>query len=197
MIETTYNVAKLETVSIVLKDLVMPKNLYSIDLYRFILSLDLKFFTVSEVTEKLLAIHSEEFTNKKNATQFTYRHLQNFVKEGTALVSKSESGKANVYRLVESETSDQKQDEIPTLVVSHNEKDPIALKLQEKILRYKTEMLTNLGETEAYSELAEEVPELANYVKSRYQYSREQAKMMLGKVKAFERLLSDYQANTL
>ena len=79
----------------------------------------------------------------------------------------------------------------------HNEKDPIALKLQEKILRYKTEMLTNLGETEAYSELAEEVPELANYVKSRYQYSREQAKMMLGKVKAFERLLSDYQANTL
>tara|TARA_Y100001968_G_scaffold309412_1_gene329147 strand:+ start:1892 stop:2485 length:594 start_codon:yes stop_codon:yes gene_type:complete len=197
MIETTYNVAKLETVSIVLKDLVMPKNLYSIDLYRFILSLDLKFFTVSEVTEKLLAIHSEEFTNKKNATQFTYRHLQNFVKEGTALVSKSESGKANVYRLVESETSDQKQDEIPTLVVSHNEKDPIALKLQEKILRYKTEMLTNLGETEAYSELAEEVPELAEYVKSRYQYSREQAKMMLGKVKAFERLLSDYQANTL
>lgn len=175
----------------------MPKNLYSIDLYRFILSLDLKFFTVSEVTEKLLAIHSEEFTNKKNATQFTYRHLQNFVKEGTALVSKSESGKANVYRLVESETSDQKQDEIPTLVVSHNEKDPIALKLQEKILRYKTEMLTNLGETEAYSELAEEVPELAEYVKSRYQYSREQAKMMLGKVKAFERLLSDYQANTL
>ncbi|MDY6976690.1 MAG: hypothetical protein SVW51_10770 [Pseudomonadota bacterium] len=175
----------------------MPKNLYSIDLYRFILSLDLKFFTVSEVTEKLLAIHSEEFTNKKNATQFTYRHLQNFVKEGTALVSKSESGKANVYHLVESETSDQKQDEIPTLVVSHNEKDPIALKLQEKILRYKTEMLTNLGETEAYSELAEEVPELAEYVKSRYQYSREQAKMMLGKVKAFERLLSDYQANTL
>lgn len=175
----------------------MPKNLYNIDLYSFILSLDLKFFTVSEVTEKLLAIHSEEFTNKRNATQFTYRHLQNFVKEGTALVSKSESGQANVYRLVESETSDQKQEETPTLVVSHNEKDPIALKLQEKILRYKTEMLTNLGETEAYSELAEEVPELAEYVKSRYQYSREQAKMMLGKVKAFERLLSDYQANTL
>tara|TARA_Y100001970_G_scaffold152213_1_gene186413 strand:+ start:13737 stop:14330 length:594 start_codon:yes stop_codon:yes gene_type:complete len=197
MIETTYNVAKLETSRIVLKDLVMPKKLYSVDLYSFILSLDLKFFTVSEVTEKLLAIHSGEFTDKKNATQFTYRHLQNFVKEGTALVSKSESGKANVYRLVESETSDQKQDEIPTLVVSHNEKDPIALKLQEKILRYKTEMLTNLGETEAYSELAEEVPELAEYVKSRYQYSREQAKMMLGKVKAFERLLSDYQANTL
>lgn len=197
MIETTYNVAKLETSSIVLKDLVMPKKLYSIDLYGFILSLDLKFFTVSEVTEKLLAIHSGEFTNKKNATQFTYRHLQNFVNEGTALVSKSESGKANVYRLVESETSDQKQEETPTLVVSHNENDPIALKLQEKILRYKTEMLTNLGETEAYSELAEEVPELAEYVKSRYQYSREQAKMMLGKVKAFERLLSDYQANTL
>ncbi|CAI3932758.1 hypothetical protein MIT1002_00584 [Alteromonas macleodii] len=197
MIETTYNVAKLETASKVLKDIVMPKNLYNIDLYSFILSLDLKFFTVSEVTEKLLAIHSEEFTIKKNATQFTYRHLQKFVKEGTALVSKSESGKANVYRLVQSEIGDQKQEENSTLMAPHNEKDPIALKLQEKILRYKTEMLTNLGETEAYSELAEEVPELANYVKSRYQYSREQAKMMLGKVKAFERLLSDYQANTL
>ena len=107
MIETTYNVAKLETASKVLKDIVMPKNLYNIDLYSFILSLDLKFFTVSEVTEKLLAIHSEEFTIKKNATQFTYRHLQKFVKEGTALVSKSESGKANVYRLVQSEIGDQ------------------------------------------------------------------------------------------
>lgn len=175
----------------------MPKKMYIIDIYSFILSLDLKFFTVSEVTEKLLAIHSEEFTNKKNATQFTYRHLQNFVKEGTALVSTPESGKANVYRLVESEISDQKQADVLTLGVPYNEKDPIALKLQEKILSYKTEMLTNLGETEAYSELVEEVPELAEYVKSRYQYSREQAKMMLGKVKAFERLLSDYQANTL
>lgn len=197
MIEITYNVAKLETRNKVLKDIVMPKKLYSIDLYSFILSLNSEFFTVSEVTNRLLAMYSEKFTNKKNATQFAYRYLQKFVKEGIVLVSKSESGKANVYRLMKGELNEQKQDESPTMRVTHHEKDPIALKLQEKILHYKTEMLTNLGETEAYSEFVEEVPEFAEYVRSHYQYSREQAKMMLGKVKAFERLLSEYQANFL
>lgn len=54
-------------------------------------------------------------------------------------------------------------------------------------------MLTNMGETEAYSEWVQEMPEFADYVKPYYQHTREQAKLMLGKVKGFERLLAEFE----
>ena len=72
--------------------------------------------------------------------------------------------------------------------------DNIATKLQEKIQHYKTEMLMSMGETEAYSEWVQEMPNFADQVKPHYQNTREQAKLMLGKVKGFERLLAEYEA---
>lgn len=50
-----------------------------------------------------------------------------------------------------------------------------------------------MGETEAYSEWVQEMPEFADYVKPYYQHTREQAKLMLGKVKGFERLLAEFE----
>ena len=70
----------------------------------------------------------------------------------------------------------------------------IISKLKEKIRSCKAEMLTNIGETEAYTEWVNEMPELADDIKSQYQQTREQAKVMLGKVKGFERLLAQYEA---
>lgn len=169
----------------------MPKNKYNIDFYTFIISLNLHSFTVEDVTRHLLETYSEEFNKKKNATQFVYRRLKQLAKEGVLSSIRLEESKAIVFKWC-SESNERSHQ--PNQTSKNNE--IIVAKLKEKIQRYKTEMLTNLGETEAYSEWVQEMPEFAEYVKPYYQDTKEQTKLMLGKVKGFERLLADYEAKT-
>ena len=171
----------------------MAKKQYDIDIYAFTRSLQLENFTVTDVTRHLLEIHDNQFKNKKNANQFVYRHLKSLEKERVISGRLAEGGKAIVYRW-SSECDDVSTEQIQapshTLNATHH---TIVKKLQEKIRRYKAEMLTNVGETEAYSEWLEEMPELEADVKLHYQNTRDQAKLMLGKVKGFERLLAEYE----
>ncbi|APD88030.1 hypothetical protein BM527_01090 [Alteromonas sp. Mex14] len=118
-----------------------------------------------------------------------YRRLKQLIKEGVLFSSRNENSKAIIFQWCpESNESNQRLKQL------NKDNESIVSKLKEKIQRYKTEMLTNLGETEAYSEWVQEMPEFAEYVKPHYQNTREQAKLMLGKVKGFERLLADYEA---
>lgn len=173
----------------------MPKKQYDIDFYGFMRSLGLRSFTVTDVTSHLLERYSKEFDKKKNAVQFVYRHLKRLSKEGVISAIHGESGKAIVFRWGSESKEDSK-------VLQLNEydrnkvNDTIVSKLQEKIRRYKTEMLMSMGETEAYSEWVQEMPDFAEHVKPHYQNTREQAKLLLGKVKGFERLLAEYEARS-
>jgi len=170
----------------------MPKKQYPIDITNFLRSLTLETFTVTDVTRHLLDIHAQMFDKKKNATQFVYRHLKLIEKQGLIKTLTTNNQKAIVFcwsTQREVVNPDQK-----LLQVQSNTHQGIINKLQEKIRLYKAEMLTNVGETEAYSEWVTEMPELADDVKSHYQHTRDQAKLMLGKVKGFERLLAQYEA---
>lgn len=172
----------------------MAKKQYDIDIYTFIRSLQLEKFTITDVTRHLLEIHHKKFNNnKKNANQFVYRHFKTLEKEGVISGHLVKGGKAIVYRWstqFDEVRTEQIQASSQTLNASHR---TIVKKLQEKIRFYKTEMLTNVGETEAYSEWLDEMPELEADVKPHYQNTRDQAKLMLGKVKGFERLLAEYE----
>lgn len=193
MIETKYTVAKFETPFIIRDPEPMAKKQYDIDISTFTRSLQLENFTITDVTRHLLDIHDKQFNNKKNANQFVYRHFKKLEKEGVISGHLVEGGKAIFYRW-SSQFDDVKTEQIQassqTLYSTHH---TIVKKLQEKIRLYKTEMLTNVGETEAYSEWLEEMPELEEDVKPHYQNTRDQAKLMLGKVKGFERLLAEYE----
>lgn len=171
----------------------MPKKQYDIDFYDFIESLGLHSFTVSDVARQLIERYSKEFDKKKNATQFVYRHLKQLSRQGVISAIRGESGKALVFHWCTEPKGDSK---LPPLTEHDRNKDEdiIAAKLQEKIRHYKTEMLMSMGETEAYSEWVQEMPNFAEHVKPHYQNTREQAKLMLGKVKGFERLLAEYEA---
>lgn len=170
----------------------MPKKQYSIDLYKFIKTLGLHSFTVSDVTKKLLERHAEEFKKKKNATQYVYRHLKHLSNEGIISAIRRKNGKAIIFHLKSDRVNNPEL--ISHTVLSTNRvNEAIVLKLKEKIGRYKTEMLISMGETEAYSEWLQEMPDLADEVKPHYQDTKEQAKLLLGRVKGFERLLADFQ----
>ncbi|WP_334029851.1 hypothetical protein [Alteromonas sp. P256] len=170
----------------------MPKKQYDIDIHDFIRSLSLEKFTVTDVTRLLSEVHVKMFDKKKNATQFVYRHLKLLEREGVIKKLSTNSQNAIVFCW-----PGHGEDTNRLQKVSHIENKShmhIIKNLQEKIRLYKTEMLTNIGETEAYSEWVTEMPELADDVKLHYQHTREQAKVMLGKVKGFERLLAQYEA---
>ena len=170
----------------------MPKKQYDIDILTFIRSLSLETFTVTDISRHLLEVHLKMFDKKKNATQFVYRHLKLLEKKGIIKTLTTNSQKAIVFCWAVQSEDTSKVQTLPQLVNEIH--DRIISKLQEKIRLYRAEMLTNIGETEAYSEWVTEMPELADDVKSNYQHTREQAKVMLGKVKGFERLLAQYEA---
>ena len=172
----------------------MPIKRYDIDIYQLLRSTQCETFTVGDVTKYVLRDYPDVFDKTKNAIQFVYRNLKRYEKEGKIHARPGDSGKAIVF---------QWPDDYQEIAVEASQPDSHKLNdiscnsiistLQEKIRLCKAEMLTSIGETEAYSEWVEEMPELANDVKSRYQNSREQAKLMLGKVKGFEQLLAEYQ----
>jgi len=170
----------------------MPKKQYKIDIQSFIRSTSLETFTVTDVTRHLLQVYVTLFDKKKNATQFVYRHLKALERQGVIKTLTTNSQKAIVFGWSDQGKSINKAQKHPPLESKSYEH--IISKLQEKIRLYKTEMLTNIGETEAYTEWVNEMPELADDIKSQYQHTREQAKVMLGKVKGFESLLAQYEA---
>ncbi|WP_371192953.1 hypothetical protein [Glaciecola sp. SC05] len=170
----------------------MPKKQYDIDILAFIRSLSLETFTVTDITRHLLEVYVKMFDKKKNATQFVYRHLKFLEKQGIIKTLTINNQKAIVFCWsVQGEDINDLQKRTHLENKSH---ESIINKLQEKIRLCKAEMLTNIGETEAYSEWVNEMPELVDDVKSHYQQTRDQAKVMLGKVKGFERLLAQYEA---
>ena len=61
--------------------------------------------------------------------------------------------------------------------------------LIDKLNHYKTELLLNLGESEAYKELYSEFPELVDDIQPQYNKARDNNTKILGKIRAIEGLL--------
>ncbi len=171
----------------------MPKKQYDIDMLTFLYSLSLETFTVSDVTRQLLLAYTKTFKKKKDATQFVYRQLKNFEKQKLVQRLSRDGQKAITFCLSEQIRSVDKGQKC--LQAESTNYQEIVVKLQKKIRRCKVELFTNFGETEAYSEWIAEMPTLEKDVEKYYQNTREQAQLMLGKIKGFERLLEQYQKN--
>lgn len=172
----------------------MPKKPYDIDIRSFLRTLKLETFTVSDITNRLLETHSNLFYKKENAAQFVYRHLKSLERQGVIKTLTKNKNKAILFSLSDQSKEIDKLQNFTQDVASANQL--IISKLKEKIHHYKSEMLASIGEAEAYSEWVSEMPELEDDVKSDYQKTRDQAKLMLGKVKGFERLLAQYKGRS-
>jgi len=63
------------------------------------------------------------------------------------------------------------------------------MNLKEKLRYYKTELLLNIGEADAYKELYTDFPDLVDEIQTQYNTARDNNTKILGKIRAIEGLL--------
>jgi hypothetical protein len=154
-------------------------------------------FTVGQLTDNYLKHPDCEHTAKPSARQYVYRKMIRMMELGQ-MIKLSNSQRRPRYQLtsmflgVGCATS---IEEIQTAKVQQPHSSPVnshETTLKEKLSECKSEMLSALGESDEYSSLCNEHPELRERAQSLYNEARERSAMLLGKMKALENMLSLY-----
>ena len=161
-------------------------------------------FTVTELTKAYFDSSQAHHTELKSARQYIYRQLQELVKRNVLVSTKGKDGRSTLYHFAICE-SDQDHSVVAKFTmplhsaveqnqtIQPNEESTIQSQLIEKIKLNKLELLTSMGETEAFLEWADTQPQLTDEVKSLYKASKDKTSKLLGKVSGYEKLLALYQ----
>ncbi len=158
-------------------------------------------FTVDDLTETYRNDPACLHRSKKAARQFVYRNMLRMIESGDLTRVVVDSGWPQ-YRLTSQffsrpahpnttlpTTPMTKADVLAAPVTPAAKPDP-RQNLQERLSRYKLEMLSAIGETEEYDAICKEIPELCDQVQVLYNASRDKCSKLLGRVKALEGLLA-------
>lgn len=172
----------------------MPTKKINFDVLSFIQTLNLSSFSIAYLNKMYLSHDACSHSNVKTSKQYLYRKINELVKAGFLNCVKKSGTNALEYRLsIESPTE---------IVGSISKRDKHTLSdievcnvLKEKIKHSKLALLTSIGETEAYKECVEEMPIIQNKVQARYNVARDNTSKLLGKVSAYESLLSLFASN--
>ena len=150
-------------------------------------------FTTSDVRSAYLALKSDSSLDPVAVRRFIYAELLKLVKRNW--LKKPVSNKKGFTRFNKTELFDiDVISSISTLIeitptilkpVIENKHD----KLFAKLNHYKSELLLNIGESEAYKELYSEFPELVDEIQPQYNNARDNNTRILGKIRAIEGLL--------
>lgn len=146
-------------------------------------------FTVADLTNIYLSGPESRHHSKKTARQFVYRNMLRLIDSGD-LMRVVVDGSWPLYRLTPQffNRSSAPPPAVPQGAAT-SEIDP-RQNLQERLNRYKLEMLAAMGETDEYGAICAEIPELRDEVQPLYNQSRDECSKLLGRVKALESLLS-------
>lgn len=145
-------------------------------------------FTTSDVRSSYITLKNDSSLKPVDARRRIYAELIKLVKKGW-LTKVKPSGKG-FTRFIKTAKFDEGalrkiyESTISATVLTHK-KSPLV----DKLNHYKTELLLNLGESEAYKELYTEFPELGNDIQPHYNKARDNNTRILGKIKAIECLL--------
>lgn len=149
-------------------------------------------FTVADLTNIYLNDPKTLHHSKKSARQFVYRNMVRLIASGD-LMRVVVDGSWPLYRLTSQffgrNSSSSSTSPAPPQGAATSEIDP-RQNLQERLNRYKLEMLATMGETDEYGAICAEIPELRDEVQPLYNQSRDECSKLLGRVKALESLLS-------
>lgn len=149
-------------------------------------------FTVLELRGAYLAKVNNPSLDKVEARRYVYRHILRLEKKGL-LVRKESSKQDRTYYSKTAEFTDDKFKIQSKSCANTNPvtraSDRVSQKLKEKLIRYRSELLIALGETEEYKSLHEEFPDLKQELQQRYDSSRDHCSKIHGRIKAIESLI--------
>jgi hypothetical protein len=151
-------------------------------------------FTTSDVRSAYLALKSDPSLEPSNVRRKIYAELLKLVKKDWLKKSKSKNKGGTRF----SKTENFDINTITTLAKfdvtnSPEKQDDKQVKLLGKLNHYKAELLLNIGESEAYKELYSEFPELVDELQPQYNKARDNNTRILGKIRAIEGLLKQYE----
>ena len=147
-------------------------------------------FTTSDVRSAYLALKSDPSLVPTTVRRNIYAELLKLVKKGW--LKKLVSNKKGFTRFNKTDVFDVNAITILAQfdVTNSSEKQgDKQVKLLGKLNLYKSELLLNIGESEAYKELYSEFPELVDELQPQYNKARDNNTRILGKIRAIEGLL--------
>lgn len=139
-------------------------------------------FTVSELTAAYRVERASHGRNDRTARQFVHRNIHRLTKLGVLQsLPTSSLSKAIRYRYIGLDPQDAEPD-IPTPT-------EVRTTLRDKLAHHRVELLTTLGEREAYEELCAELPGLRESAQAHYNEARDRSSKLLGRIRALEALI--------
>jgi len=155
---------------------------------QIIIATDFDHFTTNDVRSPYLTLKSDISLKPVDARKKIYSELLKLVKKGW-LTKVKPSGKGFTRFIKTKEFNEDALREKCVQTISATVLTDKKSSLVDKLNHYKTELLLNLGESEAYKELYSEFPELGNEIQPHYNKARDNNTRILGKIKAIECLL--------
>ena len=155
---------------------------------QIIIATDFNHFTTNDVRSPYLTLKNDSSLKPVDARRRIYAELLKLVKKGW-LTKVTPSGKG-FTRFIKTAKFDEGvlrktyESTISTTVLA-DKKSPLV----DKLNHYKTELLLNLGESEAYKELYSEQPELIEEIQPLFNTAKDNNTRILGKIRAIEGLL--------
>jgi len=148
-------------------------------------------FTTSDVRSAYITLKKDHSLDPIAVRKKLYAELLKLVKKGW--LNKKSSGRCrkgsthfSKTALFDPEYLDALQENKPRAKFFKEEKQK---NLISKLNHYKSELLLNIGESEAYKELYSEFPELVDEIQPLFNKARENNTRILGKIRAIEGLL--------
>jgi hypothetical protein len=147
-------------------------------------------FTTSDVRSSYITLKDDPLVDPIVIRKKLYAELLKLVKKGW--LKKKSSNIKGLTRFSKTEIFDASSLN-DTSVNKSNTKTTVHDKqrnLTEKLKYYKTELLLNIGEADAYKELYTDFPDLVDEIQSQYNTARDNNTKILGKIRAIEGLLA-------
>lgn len=147
-------------------------------------------FTTSEVRSSYITLKNDGSLDPAKLRRKLYAELLKLVKKGW--LKKKSSNIKGLTRFSKTELFDAKA--LTKKIIAADADKPFSGNtkphtLATKLNHYKAELLLNIGETEAYTEIYAEFPELVDEIQPQYNVARDNNTKILGKIRAIEGLM--------
>ena len=136
-------------------------------------------FTRDALLAEYRTLSHEHGRTGRAAWQFIDRNIRRLASAGVLTSLQGATDQPPRYRLA------------PTAAPAAPTPMPDALSvLRQRLQRHRVELLSTIGETEAYDEICSELPALRSSVQAQYNESKDRSLKLLGRIRALETLIA-------